>query len=379
MRTDNARAARRFSMFDRRTFIGGASALAGYSLLRALGPEPARASADPRASADANASWRSFEIEVELTPQVAGGPLQLWLPLPSSRSEQRLRSLRYSAPGAADVAQFLDPVYTAPMLFARYADGAVVEPLRLRFGVETRDVAVDLSAARALRTPEPDPSLALYLAPTKHVPIDGIVKATCDRVTSGASTPLERARAIYDWIVDNTFRDPKVKGCGTGDIRFMLESGNLSGKCADLNGLFVGLARAAGIPAREVYGLRVARSRIVDCLGTAGDVSKAQHCRAEFHLAGVGWVPVDPADVRKAVLEGGISLSDAKCKALRERLFGSWEMNWIVYNHARDFALPEGPPQPLNYLMYPEAIAGSQRLDGVDPSRFAYQIRSTEV
>ncbi|MCK7496921.1 MAG: transglutaminase-like domain-containing protein [Comamonadaceae bacterium] len=65
---------------------------------------------------------------------------------------------------------------------------------------------------------------------------------------------------MYDWICDNTFRDPKTRGCGVGDIKFMLETKNLSGKCADLNALFVGLARAARIPARDVYGIRVAES-----------------------------------------------------------------------------------------------------------------------
>ena len=41
----------------------------------------------------------------------------------------------------------------------------------------------------------------------------------------------------------------------------MLESRNLGGKCADLNALYVGLARAAGLPARDVYGMRVAKSQ----------------------------------------------------------------------------------------------------------------------
>ena len=35
----------------------------------------------------------------------------------------------------------------------------------------------------------------------------------------------------------------------------------------------------------------------------AGDVTRAQHCRAEFYAASHGWVPVDPADVRKVMLE----------------------------------------------------------------------------
>ncbi len=180
--------------------------------------------------------------------------------------------------------------------------------------------------------------------------------------------------------MDNTFRDPQVKGCGIGDIRFMLESGNLGGKCADLNALFVGLARAAGLPAREVYGIRAAKSRQFKCLGASSpDISKAQHCRAEFHVAGAGWIPVDPADVRKAVLEEKLEIGHPEIKALRERLFGSWEMNWIAYNSARDFALPNGPRDPFNYLMYPEAEHRNTWLDGIDPQAFKYKITATEI
>ena len=42
----------------------------------------------------------------------------------------------------------------------------------------------------------------------------------------------------------------------------MLESKDLGGKCADLNALYVGLARASGLPARDVYGIRVAKSEL---------------------------------------------------------------------------------------------------------------------
>ncbi len=85
----------------------------------------------------------------------------------------------------------------------------------------------------------------------------------------------------------------------------MLETGDLSGKCADLNALYVGLARAAGLSARDVYGIRVATSDLgYKSLGPSTEnITKAQHCRAEVYLSGYGWVPVDPADVRKVVLE----------------------------------------------------------------------------
>ena len=57
------------------------------------------------------------------------------------------------------------------------------------------------------------------------------------------------------WVVESTFRDPKTRGCGLGDIKTMLETNNLGGKCADLNAMFVGLCRAVGIPGtRRVWG-----------------------------------------------------------------------------------------------------------------------------
>ena len=70
----------------------------------------------------------------------------------------------------------------------------------------------------------------------------------------------------------------------------MLTANDLNGKCADINALFVALARAAGIPARDAYGLRVADSQLgYRSLGKAGDVTRAQHCRAEFYAASHGW------------------------------------------------------------------------------------------
>ena len=149
----------------------------------------------------------------------------------------------------------------------------------------------------------------------------------------------------------NPFRDPKVRGCGRGDIRFMLESGDMGGKCADINALYVGLARAVGIPARHVYGLRIAKSQEgYKSIGLASDkATKGQHCRAEIYLKDYGWVPVDPADVRKVALEeppGNLTLNDQAVAKARKQLFGFWEMNWMAYNYAHDVALPGSSGKP---------------------------------
>jgi transglutaminase-like putative cysteine protease len=216
------------------------------------------------------------------------------------------------------------------------------------------------------------------------MPLDGIVKKTSDTIVAGATSDVEKARRIYEWIVDNTFRNPKTAGCGTGDIASMLSTGNLSGKCADLNPLYVGLARAAGLPARDIYGLRVAPSAFgYKSLGAnSAVVTKAQHCRAEVFLDGIGWVPVDPADVRKVVLEeppGNLSLSNAKVVAARKALFGAWETNWVAYNDARDIDLPDSKGPSVPFLMYPQGETADGRMDSLDPDSFKYSISVREI
>jgi hypothetical protein len=162
------------------------------------------------------------------------------------------------------------------------------------------------------------------------------------RVEWAADQPRRARSTTGSWTTPSA--SPRCAAAAIGDIRSMLETGNLSGKCADLNALYVGLARAAGLPARDVYGIRVADSRFgYKSLGKSGNVSKAQHCRAEVFLERFGWVPVDPADVRKVVLEeppGKLSMVDPKVIAVRKQLFGAWEMNWLAYNDAHDLKLP---------------------------------------
>jgi transglutaminase-like putative cysteine protease len=249
--------------------------------------------------------------------------------------------------------------------------------------VALKNYSVNLSKPGNER-PLTSAQLSYFLQPHQLIPTDGIVKSTALNITKGAKTDVEKAQAIYDWIVDNTFRDPKVRGCGRGDIRFMLESGNLGGKCADLNALYVGLARAAGLPARDVYGIRVAKSELgYKSLGASSEkVTKSQHCRAEVYLTQFGWVPVDPADVRKVVLEeppGNRPLNDEMVTSARKRLFGSWEMNWMAYNFAQDVELPGSKGMKVAFLMYPQAETSEGPLDSLDADSFKYEITAREL
>jgi transglutaminase-like putative cysteine protease len=327
--------------------------------------------------------WRTFDVTTRVEISASSGATRVWLPaaLLGETQYQRTLANRFSAEGGT--AKMLESQADALGIIAAEFPSGVKPVLTLTSRIATRDYAVDLWASVKAQKPNAG-ELRYFLRPTKLLPTDGIVKATADEITRGAHTDVEKARAIYAWIVENTFRDPKTRGCGIGDIRFMLESKDLGGKCADLNALYVGLARAAGLPARDVYGIRIGKSELgYKSLGTASEnVTKAQHCRAEVHLAGYGWVPVDPADVRKVVLEeppGNRLLGDDMVKKARARLFGSWEMNWIAYNFAHDVALPGSSGAPVGFLMYPQAETAEGRLDCLDPDNFRYEIISKEI
>ncbi|HKV25158.1 MAG TPA: transglutaminase domain-containing protein [Candidatus Acidoferrum sp.] len=360
---------------DRRSFIGlAAAASAGFAL-----PE----SATPFAESPIESGWRTFEVTTRVEVLEHSGSTRVWVPsaLLAETPFQKTLSNRFVVERGT-VRLLKGKSDGLGIVSAEFPSG--VQPvLSVISRVATKNYSVDLSTPGHARELDRAQSLH-FLRATKLLPTDGIVKTTAYAITSGKKSDLEKARAIYEWIVENTFRNPKTRGCGVGDIRFMLETRDLSGKCADLNALYVGLARAAGLPARDVYGIRVAKSDLgYKSLGASSeDVTKAQHCRAEVFLSGFGWTPVDPADVRKVVLEeppGNLSLSSSLVESARARLFGSWEMNWMAYNFAHDISLPGSDGKPLGFLMYPQAESGAGRVDCLDPAKFHYEIRAREI
>jgi transglutaminase-like putative cysteine protease len=360
---------------DRRAFIKTSFALPAAVSLSSL----------PRiGAAAATGPWRVFEVTTTAEILWPAGVSRVWLPVPLTADTPYQKSLGngWHAEGGA-VSYFEDAKYGMGIVHAAFPEPVKKPKLVLVSRFATRDHGVDLSRSGG-RAKEDASTLELNLQPTELIPTDGIVRDTAREITTGARSDLDKARAIYEWVVDNTFRDPKVRGCGWGDIRSMLETRNLGGKCGDLNALFVGLARSVGIPARDVYGVRVARSQYgYASLGVGTDnITRAQHCRAEFYSREHGWVPVDPADVRKVALEeppGKLAMGSPKVVAARKRLFGSWEMNWLGYSYAHDVALPGSTGPKIPYFMYPNGETAQGRLDQLDPENFKYTLTAREL
>ena len=370
---------------NRRNFIKIAALAASLPAI----PTLARAATDsaantPAFAPTANTGWRQFEVTTHIAPQPAAGIVRAWIPLPSMSEAAWFRPMGNLWQGNADTMQILrDPQSRTEMLYAEWSANTAEPVVELISRFATRDRSTNFSRPSATTLALPPEQHALYTRATELLPTDGIVRETALAITANARSDEAKARAIYQWVVDNTFREPKTRGCGIGDIMVMIESGYLSGKCADLNSLYVGLARAAGLPARDVYGVRVADSRFAyKSLGKSGNISKAQHCRAEVFLERFGWVPVDPADVRKVVLEeppGKLALDDPKVLAVREQLFGAWEMNWLAYNDAHDLNLPGSSGPAVPFLMYPQGESEAGRFDSLDADSFRYTLSAKEL
>ncbi|PNU20976.1 transglutaminase [Geothermobacter hydrogeniphilus] len=299
----------------------------------------------------------------DLSGQQSGREARLWIPYPISDANQLISDIHWEG-NYSEAAVYTDRENSIPILYARWAADADSRRLTLRFKAERREqLRRDIPRADV---PLDRAAFSRYLGATSMGPIDGPVKALTDQIVAGKKTNLEKARAIYDWTVDNTFRDPNTRGCGLGNVPRLLD--RPGGKCADISSIYVALARSAGIPAREILGIRLGKK-------DGQDITGWQHCWAEFYQPGYGWVPVDPADVRKAMLKQNLKLDDPQVAKLREDFWGGVDAYRVRLSEGRDIEL--NPPQQgpaVNYLMYPFAQVGGKTLDWLDPKTFSYQI-----
>jgi transglutaminase-like putative cysteine protease len=270
------------------------------------------------------------------------------------------------------------------MLCAEFDQSIERPSVQLSSVVRTRSRAVDW-ATRTASTREDAETLKSWTRPTALMPTDGIVLSTAREAIGDAKTDEDKVHRIYDWVVSHTYREPKVRGCGVGDIKTMLETADFGGKCGDINGLFVGLCRSVGIPARDAYGIRLAPSAFGyrELGGNSAKLQGAQHCRAEVYLKSRGWVAMDPADVGKVMRQETTTWiknsADPLVAPVNKALFGGWEGNWLAFNNAHDVALPGSRGGKLGFFMYPQAENANGRYDTLDPDTFKYTITAREL
>ncbi len=305
----------------------------------------------------------TITMAFDLSARSNGNDTQLWIPYPVSDQNQLITKVSVKG-DYNESAVYTDRKYGTPILYARWNKGAPSRKLTFSFHVVRQEVVRrDLPEKEAAWNPA---DFKLYLAPSSLGPINGQVKELADKITKGKVTVKAKAKAIYDWVIDNMHRDPKTIGCGKGDVCSLLAAPG--GKCTDIHSVFIALCRAAGVPAREIFGIRQGKEPVVD-------ITTWQHCWAEFYLPGYGWVPVDPADVLKKMLVEHLKRSDPKIKEARRYFWGAWDPYRVQLAVGRDVQLnPAQDGPPLNNFGYPFAQIGKETLDWYQPKDFVYAI-----
>lgn len=310
----------------------------------------------PARAVAAEARERKFEFEYKATVKdvpPGANKLELWIPVPHDTQFQNIKGLRVESP------------YPYTLQTGQYGNRVlhltVANPpptsftVALRFDAARRE-HVQERLRRAGFSPLKegrDPDMRRWLQPDRLVPLDDKIKGWAREVVdaAGAKTDLEKARAIYNHVVATVKYDKTGKGWGRGDIYFACDERR--GNCTDFHAIFIGYARAVGIPARFTIGFPLPAD-----VG-AGQIS-GYHCWAEFYVKGIGWVPVDASEA-------------AKDPSKREYFFGAHDENRVEFTLGRDLVLsPKQQGEPLNYFIYPYAEVDGKPFASVEKS-FAYR------
>src|SRR3989338_7343656 len=186
--------------------------------------------------------------EVELTVTIAAPDdskdARVWIPYPVSNGTQDISNVRIS--GNFSQSGIYGEKETGNLaLYAEWAKPAKDRVITLTFHATAKELV--RKEFPAVEPPIPA-EIKEYLKSTAFIQTDGKVKEIALGITNKKQKVSQKARAVYQWVVENTVRDPDVKGCGTGEVEKVIAK--KGGKCADISSVFVSIARAAGVPAR---------------------------------------------------------------------------------------------------------------------------------
>jgi|SRR5271165_742751 len=263
-----------------------------------------------------------------------GQRLRVWVPLAHSDAYQDVKAT--SQTGDLTLKHVAQPTDGNQVLYSEIARADKAEyKFEVDYDVLRREHVVLVDGKpmpTAPARPAPHIEQARFLKPDKLVPTSGVPAQLAADQTKGAATPLEKAHAIYDYVLRTMKYDKTGTGWGHGDTLWACDSKR--GNCTDFHSVFISMARSQKIPARFQIGFPIPADK------TAAEIP-GYHCWAEFYLDRVGWVPVD--------------ISEAwKHQEKRDYFFGAHDVNRVQFTQGRDLKLsPAQDGPPLNYFVYP--------------------------
>ncbi len=288
----------------------------------------------------------TYLVTIELD-KAAKAPVDIFLPLASSNEKQEVLRQTVRANGIPGI------IKTDAKYGNRFWHGRLEKP----GGTSSIQISVDYTVKRdVFRHPLQLSGVSAkvysrgelaqwqaFLEPNRLTPTSGpFIDRVRKDLPQGGKTPLERARIIYDFVIDNMTYKKTGKGWGNGSTEWACSK--KYGNCTDFHALFISLARAEGIPARFGIGFPIPEDK------AAGKIS-GYHCWVDFYLPSAGWFPIDASEAWKNPKR-------------RDLYFGTQPADRVAFTVGRDLRLGDAhKSEPLNYFIYPHLEVGGKPYD----------------
>ncbi len=271
-----------------------------------------------------------YSVTIPSTTEISS-PLHVFLPLAQSDNWQEIVSREIYSPVKGETKQ--EEKYGNLFWHAELPSGNKNETLiTIRYLIKRKiHSAWKEKNADAYTSSDQE----LFLKPNKRVPVDGelIAKVKKDIPLEGM-TPLEKTRAIYNYVVDNMEYKKVGTGWGHGDTHWACSQ--KYGNCTDFHALFTSLARSEGIPSMFEIGFPIPSGQ------EEGEI-KGYHCWVKALVPETGWLPIDASEAKKHPEN-------------RELFFGTQPADRVQFSRGRDIQLgDEHKSDALNYFVFPHA------------------------
>jgi hypothetical protein len=299
-----------------------------------------------------------FEYRVNIQPLKAEElPLQIMVPLPPSNDQQLILSRNISAQPEALLRRgridkepkFGNEFWAITLDQPSHTEQELV--FRYRILRRPHTISEDPKLRKASYKPNERDEMKIYLAADQRVPVDGeLVTKLRREIPPSAKSPFEKAKAIFDYVVDNMEYKKVGTGWGQGDTYWACSQ--KYGNCTDFHALLTSMARAEGIPTQFGIGFSIPRDK------TEGPIA-GYHCWLELYLPKLGWTPVDASEAKKH-------------PELRPLLFGHHPADRILFSEGRDLLLPGMQAPALNYFIYPHVEKGKTVVKDKITTSFLY-------
>ena len=161
----------------------------------------------PVRAAEPPSEWRTFEITTTVNLKSSNGQSKLWLPLPLNQDTLFQRTLGHSWGGNPNNSSMRRlPDGNLEVFHCEWKDSGEAS-LQLTTLVTTADRHFDVT--KRTIAPEREDILRRNLQASQLIPNDGLAFQLGERIVGRIKDPVAQAKAIYDWVVDNSIYDPQ--------------------------------------------------------------------------------------------------------------------------------------------------------------------------